>query len=69
MADIGKVLALTATIFLLLTLTYNLKLVKRLPYFPWDVWINKPGYDIYLPWLSSIILSVIITLFMNFFRK
>lgn len=68
MVDFWKIFGLTGAIFLLLSLIYNLKLFPKMPHIPGDIWLNKPGFPLYIPWLSTIILSVIITLFMNFFR-
>lgn len=67
MQDLGKVFSLLGIIFLVLGLFFNL--MPNLPKIPGDIYIDRPGVKIYIPWVSSIILSVILTLILNFFRK
>ncbi|MBI4038230.1 DUF2905 domain-containing protein [Candidatus Daviesbacteria bacterium] len=67
MEDIGKILTLLGVVFLLLGLLWNL--VGGLPKIPGDIYIDRPGVKVYIPWVSSIIISVILTMFFNFFRK
>ncbi|EKD85402.1 MAG: hypothetical protein ACD_38C00034G0010 [uncultured bacterium] len=67
MQEIGKLFTFLGVIFLLLGLVFNL--MPNLPRIPGDIYIDKGGFKIYIPWLSSIIISVILTLAFNFFRK
>lgn len=67
MQDVGKMFAFLGIVFLLLGLLFNLN--PTLPKLPGDIYIDRPGLKIYIPWLSSLILSVILTLAFNFFRK
>lgn len=60
-------LSVLGTTFLVLCLAFNL-LPRRIR-IPGDIDINRPNLNIYIPWLSSIIVSVIITIYFNFFRK
>lgn len=68
MQDIGRSFALFGFVFLLLLLLYNL-LMPRLPRIPGDIDINKSYLKVYIPFTSAIVLSVILTLIFNFFRK
>jgi len=67
MQDLGKIFWLLSLIFLVLGLVFNI--MPNLPKIPGDIYINKPGLKIYIPFMSSIIISVLLTLFFNFFRK
>lgn len=67
MQEAGKILALLGVIFLALGLLFNLS--PNWPKIPGDIYIDRPGLKIYIPWVSSLVLSVIITLLFNFFRK
>lgn len=67
MQEVGKLFAFLGTIFLLLSLIFNI--MPNLPKIPGDIYINRSGFRIYIPWVSSLILSVLLTIFLNFFRK
>lgn len=67
MQDIGKILSLLGIIFLVLGLVTNI--MPNLPKIPGDIYINRPGLKIYIPWVSSIIISVILTIMWNYFSK
>ncbi|MBI2596753.1 DUF2905 family protein [Candidatus Daviesbacteria bacterium] len=67
MIDTGKLFLLLGTIFLLLGLLFNI--MPKWPRIPGDIYIDRPGIKIYIPWLSSLILSIILTLIFNYFRK
>lgn len=67
MQDIGKIFSLLGIIFLVLGLLFNL--MPRLPRIPGDIDIDRPGIKIYIPFTSAIVLSVILTLILNFFKK
>jgi len=63
----NEALSFLGTVFLVMSLVFNI--MPKLPRFPWDVYINKFGFRIYIPVISSLILSVILALFFNFVRK
>ena len=65
--NIGKLFALLGAIFLLLGLLFNLS--PNLPKIPGDIYIDRPGIKIYIPFTSAIVISVIAILIFNFFRK
>ena len=67
MADIGRIFSLLGVLFLVLGLLANL--MPNFPKIPGDIYIDRPGIKIYIPWMSSLILSVILTLIYNYFRK
>jgi len=67
MQEAGRLFSFLGVIFLLLSLIFNI--VPNLPKIPGDIYINRPNLKIYIPWLSSIMLSVILTIMFNFFRK
>lgn len=69
MQEIGKIFSLLAVVFLFLGLLFNL-LMTNPPWIPGDIYINKPYLlRIYIPFTSAIVLSVILTIILNFFRK
>ncbi|QQG43307.1 MAG: DUF2905 domain-containing protein [Candidatus Daviesbacteria bacterium] len=68
MVDPGKIFALLGILFLMISLLWNV-IAPNLPKIPGDIYINRGGIKIYIPWLSSLILSAILTLLFNFFRK
>ena len=67
MEDISRLFSFLALVFLLLGLIFNL--VPNLPRIPGDLYINKLGFKIYIPFASVIVISVLISLFFNFFKK
>lgn len=67
MENIGKGFTLLGIMFLLLGLIFNI--MPNLPRIPGDIYIDKPGIRIYIPFASVIVISVLLTLFFNFFRK
>lgn len=68
MEFIGKSFSLLAIVFLLLWLIYNI-LIPRLPQVPGDIYISKWGFKIYIPFVSAIIISVLMTFLLSFFKK
>lgn len=67
MQDIGKIFSLLGVVFLVLGLLFNM--MPRLPRIPGDIDIDRPNIKIYIPFTSAIVLSVILTLILNFFKK
>ncbi|OGE19179.1 hypothetical protein A3J19_01225 [Candidatus Daviesbacteria bacterium RIFCSPLOWO2_02_FULL_41_8] len=67
MQDIGKIFSLSAVVFLILGLLFNL--MPRLPRIPGDIYLDKLGFRIYIPFISTIVTSVILILLFNFFKK
>lgn len=67
MQDIGKIFSLLGVIFLVLGLIINL--MPHWPRIPGDIYIDRPNIKIYIPFTSAIVLSVILTLILNFFKK
>lgn len=51
---------LAALIFLVLSLVANIS--NNFPHFPWDIYFDKWGISLYLPVISSIIISVVLSL-------
>ena len=62
-----KLLSFLGAVFLTMTFVFNL--MPKWPRLPWDIFFNKFGFNLYIPWLSSLILSIILTLIFNFFQK
>ena len=54
-------------IFLLTTLLFNL--MPNFPRIPGDIYLDKGGFKIYIPWLSSIIISVVLTIVLDMLIK
>ncbi len=68
MEGISRSFSLLFVVFLLLGLIYNL-LAPKLPRIPGDIYINKSNFKIYIPFVSAIIISVILAIMLDFFRK
>ena len=62
-----KTFALTAATILVMGLVWNLN--PRLPRFPGDVRLDKFGFTIYIPLISGLAISVILTILSNFLLK
>ncbi|MBI2330549.1 DUF2905 domain-containing protein [Candidatus Daviesbacteria bacterium] len=67
MENISKLFSLLGLVFLVLGLIFNI--MPKLPKIPGDLYIDKFGFKIYIPFASAIVISVILTLLFNFFRK
>ncbi|MBI2019768.1 DUF2905 domain-containing protein [Candidatus Daviesbacteria bacterium] len=67
MQDVSKLFSLLGAMFLLLGLVFNI--IPSLPRIPGDLYIDKFGFKVYIPFTSAIVASVILTLMLNFFRK
>lgn len=67
MESIGKIFYSLAAIFLILGLVSNI--MPKFPRIPGDIYIDRPGIKIYIPFTSALVASVILTLILNFFRK
>lgn len=66
MENVGRLFLFLGLVFLLLGLIFNI--MPNLPKVPGDVYIDKPNIKIYIPWLSSLVVSVILTVIFNYFR-
>lgn len=67
MVDVSKVLAFTGVVFLVLALVFNV--MPNLPKLPGDISIEKPGIRIYIPFASALVISIALTVALNYFRK
>ena len=67
MPDAGKLFTFLGLVFLFLGLLFNF--MPNLPRIPGDLYIDKPGLKIYIPFTSSLIISILLTLIFNFFKK
>jgi len=56
-------LKILVAVFTVITLVTNLD--SRMPRFPWDVMIDKFGFRLYLPIITSIFLAIIFTFVLN----
>ncbi|MFH0937489.1 MAG: DUF2905 family protein [Candidatus Daviesbacteria bacterium] len=57
---------LLLAVILLEGLIFNL--YPNLPRLPGDINIDKPGFRIYIPFISAIIISVLLIILLNFFK-
>ncbi len=67
MENASKALYFLGIIFLILGLLFNI--MPNMPRLPGDISIDKPGIKIYIPFTSALIISAILTLMLNFFKK
>jgi len=67
MVDVVKLFSFLGIVFLLMALVFNL--VPKLPKIPGDIFIDRPNIKIYIPFASALIISALLTLYFNFFKK
>jgi len=67
MVDFGKLFLFLGIVFLVLGLIANI--MPRFPRIPGDAYIDRPGIKIYIPFTSALVISALLTLIFNFFRK
>lgn len=69
--ELGKLLVFLGGLLLLLglVLLYFPKLFSWFGHLPGDIRIEREGVRIYIPIVSSLLISLLITLLLNFFRK
>lgn len=65
--DFNRVISITILVFTLLTLYFNF--VGKDFYLPGDIYIDKLGFKLHIPILSTIVLSVIITFLLSLISK
>lgn len=57
----AKIVAILVAVFILEVFAYNI-LKPDLPKIPGDIYLDKAGFKIYIPFVSALVLSVIATL-------
>ena len=67
--DLGKSLSILGLAILLLGMYFNFLSHTNFPRIPGDIYIDKPNIKIYIPFTSAIVLSILLTLLFNFFKK
>lgn len=68
--DIGKLLLLIGGIIFVIGVIYTLfPNISFPPRLPGDIFIKKDNFTFYFPIVTSIILSIILTLIINFFFR
>lgn len=70
MADFGKLLILFGTIIIIVGIV--LLISPRIPWLgrlPGDILIRRKNVTFYFPLVTCIILSILLTILINFFRK
>lgn len=69
--ELGKLLVFLGGLLLVLglVLLYFPKLFSWFGHLPGDIRIEREGVQIYIPIVSSLLISLLITLLLNFFRK
>ncbi len=64
----GNPLILLGIILILAGIFANIAPGAKIPLLPGDIYIQKEGFTIYVPWVSSILLSIVLTFIFNLFR-
>lgn len=69
--EVGKTLIIFGIILVVLGIAFTLFAKSgSIPKLPGDIYIKKDNFTFYFPWVSSIIISVVLSLiFYLFFRK
>lgn len=65
----GNLVIVTGSILILIGLFINLIDRSDFPRLPGDILIQRDGFTFYSPLVTSLLLSILITLLLNFFRK
>lgn len=67
----GKILVLIGLVLLIVGVTITLfPKLASLPKLPGDIYIKKDGFVFYFPWVTSIVISIVLSLILYlFFRK
>lgn len=65
--DFGKIMAITLLVFSVLTLVFNF--IRAPFYIPGDIYIDKMGIKFYIPVLSTLIISGLITFLLSMMPK
>lgn len=58
---------LTLYVFSFVILEILTIVMPRFPKFPWDIYLRKPGFSIYLPVITALGVSVILSFLLNFY--
>lgn len=75
MGDIGKLLIQIGSILIfigiILVIFSKFPISGKFPIgrLPGDIYIEKPGFKFYFPWVTCLLLSVLFTLIFYLFRK
>jgi hypothetical protein len=67
MQDLGRTIIIFGVILLVIGLILSSGI--KIPRIPGDIYIDKPGLKIYFPIVSSILISLILTILLNIFRR
>lgn len=69
-SELGKVLIILGC--LLVVIGIGLKFFSKFPFIgrlPGDIVFERPGFKIYFPWVTCLVLSIILSLIFYFWRK
>jgi uncharacterized membrane protein len=74
MHEIGKTLIAIGIVFVVLGIIFVIMPKIPLDKFPigrlpGDIYINKPGFKFYFPWVSCLLISIFLSLILYLFRK
>lgn len=68
MEESKHIFFISVGIFALMALIFNL-FVKNFPKIPGDIYIDKPGIRVYIPFTSIIVLTILYTLFSDDLKR
>lgn len=69
-AEMGRIIIVFGAVLIIVGIAFTLFSKVGLPKLPGDILIKKEGFTFYFPWVTSIIISIILSLvFYLFFRK
>ena len=69
-AETGKILVLSGLLLILLGAVFLLS--GKIPFLerlPGDIHIQKPGFNLHIPIVTCFVLSILLTVILNFFLK
>lgn len=67
--ELSKILIFVGVSLILLGIFFSVINFKNIPLLPGDIFIKKENLTVYVPITTSILVSVILTLLLNIFRR
>lgn len=66
--EIGRLLIITGILLVIVGLIFMV-FKGNIPRMPGDIFIKRDGFTFYFPWVTTFLISIILTIIINFFIK
>jgi len=67
--EIGKLLLTIGVLFIVLGLVFTLLSSIGIPRLPGDIYIKRENFTFYFPWVTMLLISVVLTVIINLFLR